>query len=132
MAQINPQKFIIEPFKDQASWIGNLLSPLNDIMNDLILAFNNQITIKENLYQEIKEIKFKNTAGDFPLKFKTKFNANPQGVLMIYSYDNTLSVPAALNSAIDWTFANNELKISSISGLTASSTYTIRLLIIYG
>jgi hypothetical protein len=132
MAQIKPQKFIVEAFREQASWIGSLLNPLNFMFNDLSLAFNNQITIKENLYQEIKEIKFKNETSSFPLRFKTKFNVYPQGMLMIYSYNNTLSTSAALNSSIDWTFTNNEIIISSISGLTAGQTYTLRMLVIYG
>lgn len=132
MALIKPQKFIVEAFRDQASWIGSLLNPLNFMFNDLSLAFNNQITVKDNLYQEIKEIKFKNETASFPLRFRTKFNVYPQGMLMIYSYNNTLSTPAALNAAIDWTFTNNEIVISSISGLTASQSYTIKMLVIYG
>lgn len=132
MAQIKPQKFIVEAFREQASWIGSLLNPLNFMFNDLSLAFNNQITIKENLYQEIKEIKFKNETSSFPLRFKTKFNVYPQGMMLIYAYNNTLSAPAALAPAIDWTFTNNEIVISSISGLTAGQTYTIRMLVIYG
>jgi hypothetical protein len=132
MAQIKPQKFIVEAFKEQASWIGSLLTPLNLMFNDLSLAFNNQLTVADNLYQEIKEVKFKNEANNFPLRFRTKFNVYPKGMMLIYSYNNTLSAPAALVPAIDWTFTNNEIVISSISGLTASQIYTIRLLVIYG
>ena len=132
MAQIKPQKFIVEAFKDQAGWIGSLLTPLNLMFNDLSLAFNNQMTVADNLYQEIKEVKFKNETNNFPLRFKTKFNVYPKGMMLIFAYNNTLSAPAALAPAIDWTFTNNEIVISSISGLTASQIYTIRLLVIYG
>ena len=60
MSKLSPQKFIIEQFQDQASWISPLFSSLNTFINDLVINFNNNITIKDNLYQEIKEIKFKN------------------------------------------------------------------------
>ena len=132
MALIKPQKFIVEAFKEQASWISSLLNPLNFMFDDLSLAFTNNITISENLYQEVKEIKFKNDASTFPLKFRTKFSVNPQGLINIYLYNNTLGKNAGLNPAIDWSSGNNEISIASISGLTASSSYTIRLLIIYG
>lgn len=132
MAQLRPQKLIIEAFKEQAQWIGSLLNPINFMFNDLVLAFNNNITVGENLYQEIKELKFKNETVNFPLKFKTKFNVNPKGLVMIYAYDNTLSKNAALSSGIDWKFQDNQIIITSISGLTASTTYTIRLHLIYG
>jgi hypothetical protein len=130
--KLTPQKFTIESFRSQSEWIGSLLSPLNSFLNDLVIAFTNNITVSENLFQEIKEIKFKNVANSFPLKFRTKFISNPQGMHLIYIYDNTLSAPAALNPAIKWSFSNGEINIDSISGLTASSTYTIRLHVIYG
>lgn len=130
--KLTPQKFTIESFRDQSGWIGALLSPLNSFMNDLVIAFTGQITVSENLYQEIKEIKFKNVANSLPLRFRTKFNSNPQGLHLIYIYDNTLNEMAALNPAIQWSFSNGEIILSSISGLTASSTYTIRIHVIYG
>lgn len=132
MARIAPQKFTLESFPTQASWIGNLLSPLNTFLNDLVIQFSNNLSIADNLFQEIKEIRFKNETNEFPLRFRTKFNVNPKGLLLIFIYDNTTSSPAALNPAIGWEFINGEIQISSISGLTASKTYTIRLLVIYG
>lgn len=130
--KLTPQKFTLESFGTQSSWIGPLLSGLNSFLNDVVIGFTNQITVSENLYQEIKEIKFKNTTSSFPLRFRTKFNVNPQGMYMIFIYDNTTSSPAALNPAFEWYFSNGEIIIDSISGLTASSTYTIRLLVIFG
>ncbi len=132
MAQLRPQKLIIEAFKEQAQWIGSLLNPINLMFNDLILAFNNNLTISENFFQEIKEIKFKNQTQSFPLVFKTKFNSHPKGMTMIYAYDNTTSLPTILPAQVSWDFANGSMKITSITGLTANQTYTIRFLIIYG
>ena len=132
MALIRPQKFIIEAFKEQASWIGSLLQPLNFMFDDLRIAFSNNITIADNLNQEIKEIKFKNSSNNFPLTFKTKFNSNPKGLMMIYLYDETLSKGAAINPAIEWKYKDGDIQILSLSGLTASTIYTIRFLVIYG
>jgi len=130
--QLKPQKFTIEQFQDQASWIGNLFGPLNQLFNDLWISYNNNLSIKDNLFQEIKELSFKNETNSFPLIFRTKFNQFPQGMIQIYLYDKTLSSFAAINPAIDWTFRNNEIVISSLSGLTSSHSYTIRFLVIYG
>lgn len=130
--QLKPQKFTIEQFQDQASWIGNLFGPLNQLFNDLWISYNNNLSIKDNLFQEIKELSFKNETNSFPLVFRTKFNIFPQGMLQIYLYDKTSSSFAAINPVIDWTFRNNEIVISSISGLTLGHSYTIRFLVIYG
>jgi len=132
MSKLTPQKFVIENFASQASWIGPLLSSLNSFFNDLVISSSNKFSIEDNLFQEIKEIKFKNDSNNFPLSFKTKFNVNPKGIILIYNYDNTLATCATQTPVICWRFSNNEIIIDSITGLTASTVYTFRLLVIYG
>lgn len=132
MGKLTPQRFTVESFKDQSSWIGNLLSPLNSFINDLVIQFNNQITVNDNLYQEIKELTFKNSSGNFPLVFAPKFNANPKGMMLIYIYDNTLGKYATQVPVVEWKFENGLIKINAMTGLTASTSYTVRFLVIYG
>ena len=67
MAKINPQKFTNEDFPDQRDWIGKLFSPLNQFLGDVARAFANKINIEDNLFQEIREISFKNSTNNFPL-----------------------------------------------------------------
>ena len=102
------------------------------MFNDLILAFNNNLTISENFFQEIKEVKFKDQAQSFPLNFRTKFNSQPKGVLLIYANDETAGQVSILPTQVVWSYGNNQVKITSISGLTSNSNYTFRFLIIYG
>ena len=132
MGKLTPQRFTVESFREQANWIGNLFSPLNSFINDVVLNFNNQLTVSDNLFQEIKEITFKNSSGNFPLVFKTKFNTNPKGMQVIYIYDNTLSKCATQFPVVEWKFENGDIKITAITGLTASTSYTVRFLVIYG
>lgn len=135
MGKVTPTKFTVEQFQEQADWIGNLFSGLNIFINDVVINFTNNLTVSDNLYQEIKEIKFQNSAANLPLKFKAKFNAYPKLVYLGYVFNNTLGAYATgLTAApfIEWSFANGEITISSITGLTASSVYTIRIHVIYG
>lgn len=132
MSKLSPQKFIVEQFQGQADWIGPLFSSLNSFINDVVISFTNKLTISDNLYQEIKEIKWKNNSGDFPLKFKTKFISNPVGMIPIFLYNNTLSANSAQVPVLTWSYGNGEISITALTGLTAASTYTIRLLVIYG
>ena len=127
-----PVKLTLEDFKDQMSWIGPLFTIINEFTGDVFRGFTNQLTIEENLYQEIKEIKFKNTSSSFPLKFQTKFNIHPKGLNQIYLFDNTLNEISGLLPQVKWSFADNAVSISSITGLTANSTYSIRFLVYYG
>ena len=132
MAKVNPQKFTNEDFQDQKDWIGKLFSPLNQFLGDVVRAFNNGFTIEDNLYQEIREIKFKNSTNNFPYKFKTKFNAIPKGLVSIYLFNNTTGTYSTQTPLVVWSYAEQEVSISTISGLTADVNYTIRVWIIYG
>lgn len=134
MSKISPIKFNVEQFQEQSSWIGNLFSTLNAFINDTVVATTNNLTITDNLYQELKEIKFVNNTANFPLKFRTKFNQYPKAFYVGYLFDDTTSSYASLTSApwVVWSFANQEITISSITGLTTDRTYTIKFHVIYG
>lgn len=128
--KINSRKLSVEGFAEQASWLGKLLTPLNAFMGQVFTIFQNNITIEDNLFQEIKSIQFVNETSNFPLKFTTKFNKYPAFVIAGTCIDST-NAYTSVYPLIKWTFADGVLSISSISGLTTSHVYTLKLLIIY-
>ena len=132
MALLNPQQFTVESFPEQNSWIGKLFSPLNQLTGDIVRAFRNNLTITDNLFQEIKEIKFVNSSANFPLKFTTKFSQAPLGLFYIYIYNTTDATYSSTAPHLVWSYADNQVSISTITGLTSGKTYTLRVLAIYG
>lgn len=132
MAKLTPQRFSTEEFVDQQDWIGKLFSPLNQLTGEIVRAFSNALNIEDNLFQEIREIKFTNTTTNFPLKFRTKFNASPKGLTPIYLLDNTTGSYSLLQPWVSWSYQNNEVTINNISGLTPATAYTMRLWVCYG
>ena len=132
MARINPQRFTLEDFPEQQDWLGKLFSPLNQFLGDVFRSYKNQLNIEDNLFQEIKEIKFKNSSVNFPLKFKTKFNSIPKGCVTIYILNNDTGTIAAEIPIYVWSYSSQEFIISSITGLTTDVNYTVKLLLIYG
>lgn len=132
MARLNSQQFTLEAFTEQQSWIGKLFGPLNQFMGDTIKAFRNQLTIEDNLFQELKEIKYVNQTANFPLRFTPKFGTSPRGLLPIYVYNSTTGAYSSTAAHVVWSYDGTQVIISSISGLTTNNSYTIRLLVIYG
>lgn len=132
MSKINPQRLTTEEFPEQQDWISKLFQPLNQFTGEVVRAFSNGFNIEDNLFQEIREIKYVNSASNFPLKFRTKFNSSPKGLSVIYLLNGTLGVYSSLQPWVAWGYQNNEVTITEISGLTPGSTYTIRLLVYYG
>lgn len=131
MAKLNNRKFTLESFKDAPSWMGGFLSILNGFISEVYSGFQNNLTISDNLYQEIVSITFINETSNYPIKQKTKFNKYPEMVLVGSCKDSNSGNPSE-QPLIDWSWSNGMLSISSISGLTISSKYTLKLLIIYG
>ena len=128
--KLNSRKFSMEEFKDQ-EWLGPLLSSLNQTLLELQGLNNNQVTIADNLQQEILEFKFLNDGVAFPIKIRTKFNQTPKGLYCMYCVAND-GTTASNTPWIAWTHVNQLLTINSITNLTSSLTYTIRIHIIYG
>ena len=130
--KINPAKLTVEDFKEQQSWITPLFQALNQFTGDVVRAFSNQLSVEDNLFQEVKEIKFRNSSGDYPLKFRTKFTVFPRGILPIYLFDHSTNSFSTLAPWVVWSYSDGQVVISNISGLTPDVTYSIRLNVIYG
>ena len=127
--KISSQKLSVEGFSEQASWIGKLFTPLNSFISQVFSALQNNITISDNLYQEIKSVTFVNTSA-FPIKISTKFYKYPEFIFAGTCISSEGLYPS-LQPLVTWSFADGVLSINSVSGLTADLKYTIKLLIIY-
>jgi hypothetical protein len=128
--KLTSKRFSAEDFKDQ-TWIEPLLSGLNTLLQELQTINTNQVTIADNLNQEILETKFLNDAVAFPMRIKTKFATTPKGLSCIYCIA-TDGTTASNTPWLTWSFANQLLTIDSMTNLTSGKTYTIRLHLVYG
>jgi hypothetical protein len=131
VAKISPKKLTLEDFKSESDWIGKLIQPINNHFEDIQSAVSNNITIDDNLFQEIKEIKFVNETSNLPLKFQTKFNKLPKGLYCVFCIASD-GTGASAQPWATWGYSNGQIQISAITGLTSSKTYTMRFHIIYG
>lgn len=63
------RSFRIEEFTDQKSWIGRLLSPLNEFITSIVIALSNGLTFRDNLNCQLKTVQIQTdqffTAGSF-------------------------------------------------------------------
>lgn len=129
--KLNSQKILIESFKENA-WIAPLLTILNQFMGELVNGLNNNnITIEDNLKQELKDITFVNSSGNFPLRFTTKFAQLPKAVQIAYCLNKTDSVTESITTLPVWNYITNQIVINSITGLTSGKNYLIRVHVIY-
>lgn len=135
MAQLPPIKRLSkEDFKEQGSWIGALLGPLNDFMGAVFRALNNGLTFSENLAAQVKDLTVDvQTTGTYPIRFQWERSGRPVALWVGWAQE-IAPKPPTLTTAVwaDWTFNNGSIEINSLSGLSTGKKYRIRVIIIAG
>jgi hypothetical protein len=134
MARIPPIKRLsTEDFKDQTSWIGRLLQPLNDFMSATVQALNKGLTFGDNFSAQVKELEFTLDANSFPMKFLCTLPSRPKG-LWVVGARHVAGTPDTLSTAIyaDWDYSDGQVIIRNLSGLTSGKKYYICVIIIAG
>lgn len=122
--RIPPQKRIQE-----TTVTAGVISILNNFMDFVYRAFAKNITIEENTPYQIKEVSFTTTStysgGTFvPLELKIDPQRIVKGVVVLWISSGTVTATPR------WSQVGANVVISNLSGLSNSTEYTIRLLII--
>jgi len=122
-----------EDFKEQGSWIGQLLTVLNSFMSGTINVLNKGITFTDNFNAQIKQLEFVKSSTVFPMSFACTLTTAPQG-LWIMRAEEVSGTPQVLTSALfaDWSYADGSVIIRNVSGLTDGHKYRISVIIVAG
>lgn len=124
-----------ESFPQQSSWIVNLLSPLNSVLGQILLALGNNLTIGDNLIGVVASYSITTgaayTGGTFtPIRvFWTPGNQNLPATVLVGKVvvPSTQAAPLTAIAAHNWTYdyTSQSIVISYVAGLANSSAYTI-------
>jgi hypothetical protein len=129
------RRLVVEDFPDQKDWIGKLLLPLNEFMESVNQALDKNLALEENVSAQIKELSFQTrstVSATFPLYFKLTLTRKPIGVLVVRAIEDD-AAPATLTTAV-WAYweltQDGQIKISNLSGLSASQKYKVTFVVI--
>lgn len=126
------KRLVVSDFKGQEEWIGRLLYPINQVFLALNSGLQKNITITENLAEQIYSTTFQNTATSLsaqnPLQFKFTFSNSPVGLLVVGIQD--LTIPGTVfTTAVfpTWSYSSStqQISVSGLTGLTANHSYQI-------
>lgn len=126
--RINPSDFP----KDDQQLVSKLAGILNYFMQEVVDAFEGNINF-DNTNFESTEITVTVDSLGVPLTdtFFSVSSGSVSGIIPIKvtNTTNTILIPDHL-PFIDWVFTNNQYKVQRVTGLNATNTYTIKLLIV--
>jgi hypothetical protein len=124
-----------ESFPAQSGWIGNLLSPLSSVVNQLLLALQGNLSVGDNI-TGVVDTKTITTdpsysTGKFtPIRIYWTPGGLNQPTCVVIGRVTTPSNQAKTYTAIsahDWAYdyASQAIVVNYVGGLANSSTYTI-------
>ena len=121
MAQLPSLKRILSESFPEVKWIGRLLGPLNQFIEEVVRALNNELTIAANMDGVVKTVM---VDGTYPVKFLWTRASRPT-VAWIGQCREVSGPHTPLGAALflDWEFTGDgQIKINEIAGLSDSPT----------
>lgn len=126
------KKILREDLKDAPPWISAIIEPINSFMESVYQTLNHNITYSENFAGFIKEITYTTTSA-YPMmdniEFTNELKTKATGLQLLQAYERTNYLPAPGPVYVPWVESNGKIVLSYITGLEASKTYVIRLLV---
>lgn len=137
MASLPSQKKILEQDlgTDIPSWTRKLLTPINSFFESIYSAFNKDITFRENIRSEYRDLIVKTKedyfSGEFELiTFKNNLKEKIDNLQICQVSENKSNfIPVKEPVTVSWNEYNKEITIHYITGLEPSKEYKIKILI---
>lgn len=131
----NIQKILRQDVSEAPDWILKIIGPINGFFEEVYVGLNRNITFRENIGCNIVDFQI-TTPSTYPTDFTTisvqsKLKTVVEGVVLLkltLKADNMTLIKQA--STIEWTPVDGGARIDFISGLTASKTYNVRVMVL--
>jgi len=131
----NIQKILRQDVSEAPDWILKIIAPINSFFEEIYAGLNRNITFSENIACTITEVQI-TTSSTYPTSFpavtlSSKLKTIVSGVMLLkltLKADNITLIKTA--STIEWTPVEAGARIDFVSGLAASKTYTLRVMIL--
>jgi|ERR1019366_4289642 hypothetical protein len=118
------KKFLTDDFPGQASWIGNLLYPLNLLLNTVYSNLNNGLTFSQNLLGQVNSLSVTGANPTTTFNYKFSGQGSPAAV-WIGAISGSPALTAAVS--ISWSYSAGTVSVT-VQGLPKSGTYNITFL----
>lgn len=126
------KRIVAEDFPDQNSWIGKLITPLNQALDSVNKLLNKQLTFQDNFLAQVKQLEFAMSATATPLYFKCTLPVRPSGLFVVNAVESTGDSSKITGTVgVVWEYTQDgRVKINAIYGLTNGRTYTLTFVVI--
>lgn len=124
---------LIEDFPEQRSWIGKLLSPVNDFLTQVIQILNGGVTFSDQMLGKefTYDFRYVSDSTTFPLRFLWGLSTAPREFRIAQAFED--GAPVAIiptwqytqDGQIELTIARRVTSAPAVGALNAGSRYQI-------
>jgi hypothetical protein len=127
------KKILREDLKGAPSWVQGIIDPVNQFMEYTYQILNKNVTYTENFSSFVKELTY-TTPSTYPsgvsnVSFQNTLKSKASGLILAQIYDTSLYLPPSSAVYVPWVENNGSIVIYPITGLAASKTYLLRLVV---
>lgn len=116
-------KIVLEDMpSEHRSWLGKLISPLNQCLESVYAILRNNVSIADNMASQITTIQLQPNQTTFSVSWS---KPAPTLVLLGRMYDQTGASPSTYVGLL-WTFANGTINIT-LTGVPAGIAYSVTI-----
>lgn len=124
------KRFLVDDFPDQASWIGNLLYPLNLLLNTIYANLNNGLTIAQNMQAQIAVLPVTGASPTTSFNWKFSTSGAPLGITVVNVAQTSGAGSSILAAAsCQWSYSAGIISITNITGLNSANSYNITFIV---
>jgi len=121
------RQWSIEPPAD-VDWFSDALAEINDFISSVTYALTQRLTRADNFRSMKKVINIDTTNPNFPLTFDCTLGGTPEEIRVAQVTQNA---PSGAVTVTYWELMEgSKIRIHDITGLAASTKYTITLIIV--
>lgn len=126
------KKILREDLKDAPEYVNGIIGPVNSFMEWVYQALNKNISLADNISSFVREFTY-TTSATYPADmvmqtFQNELRARATGVIIMQVVDKTNYIPHAA-TGVSWVELNGAIQIHLVTGLEASKTYTVRVVV---
>lgn len=120
-----------EEMPDSPQWFNPVILKWNHFVESVFQLFSNRITFKDNFEGQEFEADITQAMLINGYSIKITMRTKPRGVIILQIIKKGGShVPFTVAPYIDWAVVNGAIRIYAITGIDATSTYSVRLQIV--
>lgn len=123
------KRLVVEDFEGQQEWIGKLIDPVNQFMQESVALVNNSLTFSENFNGAMLTVVWTGSAKSLAWRLKARPVAAWIGSIRTHPSNAVPTGLSAFNLVWDFTQAG-EFQVVSVPGLSASASNPYKLTIV--